>query len=178
MYSSFNQLVAIIWFQFCMLSLECEQRQMCHVLSGGDAGRGPKGHPLGLRSWARSFLTWRPRGPKRLSHPSVVCSEHPHLKYTLWAPGLGLRDGLKIKCNFSCDRERPTHFLRCWDPVLGEDGRRPALGVPFTWSCMHATSRIWGTVALPVRLRPDTWLPPAEVVRDTVSCSSRHSQLI
>lgn len=34
--------MAIIWFQFCLLSLECEQRQeMCHVLSGGDAGRGP-----------------------------------------------------------------------------------------------------------------------------------------
>ena len=44
---SFNQLVAIVWFQFCLLSLECEQRLMCHVLSGRDAGRGPRGTPWG-----------------------------------------------------------------------------------------------------------------------------------
>lgn len=46
-FSSFNQLVAITWFQFCLLSLECEQKQMCHALGRGDAGGSP-GAPPGV----------------------------------------------------------------------------------------------------------------------------------
>ena len=46
-FPSFNQLVAITWFQFCLFSLECEQRQMRPALGRGDAGRRPRGTPWG-----------------------------------------------------------------------------------------------------------------------------------
>lgn len=46
-FSSFNQLVAITWLQFCLLSLECEHRQMCRALGRGDAGGSPRGTPWG-----------------------------------------------------------------------------------------------------------------------------------